>query len=401
MNKIYKDLKKQANEILPDNTFKESLKSQILPQSMQENAKVEKRKNTKTVWIKSLSAVAAALVVIIILAVCIAFPLSSREGGVVSGGETVVLIDINPSFEIVAQDNDKVKSVTGLNSDARIVLLGKNYVGKDLYDVCNDIVLTAIRLNYVHTVSDMINIIAYNQNNQSESQVISKIEHLLTSSVDGKAQLSITNSDEAKQSLIESIILQFGEINGLNEKTITELHRILMNYDITKEEELDRLEELWEEELDRLEELWEEELEKAGYDDDIAEDLIEKWKEEHLKPLGEELDEEIEDYLEVYEAKLIFNGTDEDLAEKMAKEEYERIKAMGDRNTIRQFIDAWWKEAEEEYFTLKRAELEGKGLSEQEIDERIEKIKEAFDKEDSEDKKEEIADYLEEYYERD
>lgn len=390
MNKIYKDLKKQANEILPDNTFKESLKSQILPQSMQENAKVEKRKNTKTVWIKSMSAVAAALVVIIILAVCIAVPLSSREGGVISGGETVVLIDINPSFEIVAQDNDKVKSVTGLNSDARIVLLGKNYVGKDLYDVCNDIVLTAIRLNYVHTVSDMINIIAYNQNNQSESQVISKIEQLLTSSVDGKAQLSITNSDEAKQSLIESIILQFGEINGLNEKTITELHRILMNYDITKEEE-----------LDRLEELWEEELEKAGYDDDIAEDLIEKWKEEHLKPLGEELDEEIEDYLEVYEAKLIFNGTDEDLAEKMAKEEYERIKAMGDRNTIRQFIDAWWEEAEEEYFTLKRAELEGKGLSEQEIDERIEKIKEAFDKEDSEDKKEEIADYLEEYYERD
>lgn len=390
MNKIYKDLKKQANEILPDNTFKESLKSQILPQSMQENAKVEKRKNTKTVWIKSMSAVAAALVVIIILAVCIAVPLSSREGGVVSGGETVVLIDINPSFEIVAQDNDKVKSVTGLNSDARIVLLGKNYVGKDLYDVCNDIVLTAIRLNYVHTVSDMINIIAYNQNNQSESQVISKIEQLLSSSVDGKAQLSITNSDEAKQSLIESIILQFGEINGLNEKTITELHRILMNYDITKEEE-----------LDRLEELWEEELEKAGYDDDIAEDLIEKWKEEHLKPLGEELDEEIEDYLEVYEAKLIFNGTDEDLAEKMAKEEYERIKAMGDRNTIRQFIDAWWEEAEEEYFTLKRAELEGKGLSEQEIDERIEKIKEAFDKEDSEDKKEEIADYLEEYYERD
>ena len=390
MNKIYKDLKKQANEILPDNTFKESLKSQILPQSMQENAKVEKRKNTKTVWIKSMSAVAAALVVIIILAVCIAVPLSSREGGVVSGGETVVLIDINPSFEIVAQDNDKVKSVTGLNSDARIVLLGKNYVGKDLYDVCNDIVLTAIRLNYVHTVSDMINIIAYNQNNQSESQVISKIEQLLTSSVDGKAQLSITNSDEAKQSLIESIILQFGEINGLNEKTITELHRILMNYDITKEEE-----------LDRLEDLWEEELEKAGYDDDIAEDLIEKWKEEHLKPLGEELDEEIEDYLEVYEAKLIFNGTDEDLAEKMAKEEYERIKAMGDRNTIRQFIDAWWKEAEEEYFTLKRAELEDKGLSEQEIDERIEKIKEAFDKEDSEDKKEEIADYLEEYYERD
>lgn len=386
MNKIFKDLKNQADSILPDEKFKEELKSQILPQYATSNARdMQKKKRTFSPRLKGLSIVAAALVVIIV-AICIAVPLSTR-GGAVSGGDTVVLIDINPSFEIIADDKDNVKNVTGLNSDARIVLLGKNYVGKDLFDVCNDIVLTAIRLNYVHTAADMINIIAYNSNAADESSAISKIQELLTGSIEGKAQLSVTNSEEAKRSLIESIIVQFGQIDGLGEKTITELHRILMKYDVTKEEE-----------LDELEELWEEALEAQGFDDDIAEDIIEEWKEQYLKPLGEGLDEEIEDYIELFELKLIYGGTDEERAEELAEKEYDRIKNLGDRNAIREFIDQWWTQAEQEYFSIRRSELEQKGLSEEEIERIFEKTREKF-LNDTEEKKETISDYLEEYYE--
>lgn len=387
MNKIFKDLKNQADSILPDEKFKEELKSQILPQYATSNARdMQKKKRTFSPRLKGLSIVAAALVVIIV-AICIAVPLSTR-GGAVSGGDTVVLIDINPSFEIIADDKDNVKNVTGLNSDARIVLLGKNYVGKDLFDVCNDIVLTAIRLNYVHTAADMINIIAYNSNAADESSAISKIQELLTGSIEGKAQLSVTNSEEAKRSLIESIIVQFGQIDGLGEKTITELHRILMKYDVTKEEE-----------LDELEELWEEALEAQGFDDDIAEDIIEEWKEQYLKPLGEGLDEEIEDYIELFELKLIYGGTDEERAEELAEKEYDRIKNLGDRNAIREFIDQWWTQAEQEYFSIRRSELEQKGLSEEEIERIFAKTREEF-LNDPEEKKETISDYLEEYYER-
>ena len=387
MNKIFKDLKNQADSILPDEKFKEELKSQILPQYATSNARdMQKKKRTFSPRIKGLSIVAAALVVIIV-AICIAVPLSTR-GGAVSGGDTVVLIDINPSFEIIADDKDNVKNVTGLNSDARIVLLGKNYVGKDLFDVCNDIVLTAIRLNYVHTAADMINIIAYNSNAADESSAISKIQELLTGSIEGKAQLSVTNSEEAKRSLIESIIVQFGQIDGLGEKTITELHRILMKYDVTKEEE-----------LDELEELWEEALEAQGFDDDIAEDIIEEWKEQYLKPLGEGLDEEIEDYIELFELKLIYGGTDEERAEELAEKEYDRIKNLGDRNAIREFIDQWWTQAEQEYFSIRRSELEQKGLSDEEIERIFAKTREEF-LNDPEEKKETISDYLEEYYER-
>ena len=387
MNKIFKDLKNQADSILPDEKFKEELKSQILPQYATSNARdMQKKKRTFSPRLKGLSIVAAALVVIIV-AICIAVPLSTR-GGAVSGGDTVVLIDINPSFEIIADDKDNVKNVTGLNSDARIVLLGKNYVGKDLFDVCNDIVLTAIRLNYVHTAADMINIIAYNSNAADESSAISKIQKLLTGSIEGKAQLSVTNSEEAKRSLIESIILQFGQIDGLGEKTITELHRILMKYDVTKEEE-----------LDDLEELWEEALEAQGFDDDIAEDIIEEWKEQYLKPLGEGLDEEIEDYIELFELKLIYGGTDEERAEELAEKEYDRIKNLGDRNAIREFIDQWWTQAEQEYFSIRRSELEQKGLSDEEIERIFAKTREEF-LNDTEEKKETISDYLEEYYER-
>lgn len=387
MNKIFKDLKNQADSILPDEKFKEELKSQILPQYATSNARdMQKKKRTFSPRLKGLSIVAAALVVIIV-AICIAVPLSTR-GGAVSGGDTVVLIDINPSFEIIADDKDNVKNVTGLNSDARIVLLGKNYVGKDLFDVCNDIVLTAIRLNYVHTAADMINIIAYNSNAADESSAISKIQKLLTGSIEGKAQLSVTNSEEAKRSLIESIIVQFGQIDGLGEKTITELHRILMKYDVTKEEE-----------LDELEELWEEALEAQGFDDDIAEDIIEEWKEQYLKPLGEGLDEEIEDYIELFELKLIYGGTDEERAEELAEKEYDRIKNLGDRNAIREFIDQWWTQAEQEYFSIRRSELEQKGLSDEEIERIFAKTREEF-LNDPEEKKETISDYLEEYYER-
>lgn len=387
MNKIFKDLKNQADSILPDEKFKEELKSQILPQYATSNARdMQKKKRTFSPRLKGLSIVAAALVVIIV-AICIAVPLSTR-GGAVSGGDTVVLIDINPSFEIIADDKDNVKNVTGLNSDARIVLLGKNYVGKDLFDVCNDIVLTAIRLNYVHTAADMINIIAYNSNAADESSAISKIQELLTGSIEGKAQLSVTNSEEAKRSLIESIIVQFGQIDGLGEKTITELHRILMKYDVTKEEE-----------LDELEELWEEALEAQGFDDDIAEDIIEEWKEHYLKPLGEGLDEEIEDYIELFELKLIYGGTDEERAEELAEKEYDRIKNLGDRNAIREFIDQWWTQAEQEYFSIRRSELVQKGLSDEEIERIFAKTREEF-LNDTEEKKETISDYLEEYYER-
>lgn len=387
MNKIFKDLKNQADSILPDEKFKEELKSQILPQYATSNARdMQKKKRTFSPRLKGLSIVAAALVVIIV-AICIAVPLSTREGAV-SGGDTVVLIDINPSFEIIADDKDNVKNVTGLNSDARIVLLGKNYVGKDLFDVCNDIVLTAIRLNYVHTAADMINIIAYNSNAADESSAISKIQELLTGSIEGKAQLSVTNSEEAKRSLIESIIVQFGQIDGLGEKTITELHRILMKYDVTKEEE-----------LDELEELWEEALEAQGFDDDIAEDIIEEWKEQYLKPLGEGLDEEIEDYIELFELKLIYGGTDEERAEELAEKEYDRIKNLGDRNAIREFIDQWWTQAEQEYFSIRKSELEQKGLSDEEIERIFAKTREEF-LNDPEEKKETISDYLEEYYER-
>lgn len=386
MKKISKELKNQAKELLPDENFKQSIKDQILP-SYDQNTQKSVVKKKKSVWIKSFATAAAVLVVVIALIIGFTLPNQHQTS---QGGETVVLIDINPSFEIVADQNDVVKQVTGLNSDARIVLLGKNYTGKDLYEVCNDIVVTAIHLNYVDAVTDIINIIAYNENTDSESLTIDKIKSMVESSVGNSAQLIISNSGQAKQQLISEIILQYGDMSGLTNKTIAELHRILMAYDITKEEE-----------LDELEELWEEELEKAGLNDDIAEDILDKWKEQNLKPLGESLEDEIEDYLEIFELKLIRNDKlSESEAGRLTRAEHRRIMSMGNRINIRKFIDAWWIEAEKEYFELKTAELQQKGCTQEEIDRIIVEIRDEFEK-DVEDKKEIIAEYLEEYYEED
>ncbi len=387
MNKLKKQLKVQAKEILPDEDFKQSLKSQVLP-SYDYQKEYEQKKKSKTVLIKSLASVASVVVVIVALVLGITLTYNPNVGK--TNGQTVVLIDINPSFEIIADENDVVEKVTGLNSDARIVLLGKNYAGKNLYDVCNDIVITAIHLNYVGAVSDIVNIIAYNQNSKNESLTINKITSLIEESVGGSAQVVVSNSNEAKQKLINDIVAQYGDINGLSDKTIAELHRILMAYDISKEEE-----------LDELEDLWEEELEKAGFDDDIAEDILDKWKEENLKPLGSCLDEELEDYLEIFELKLIYNqNISEKEAERLTKEEHRRIMSMGGRNNVREFLDAWWIEAEKEYFDLMSKMLEDKGYDNEKIQEIIDEIKIDFQN-NPKDKKEEIAEFLEEYYEID
>ena len=101
----------------------------------------------------------------------------------------------------------------------------------------------------------------------------------------------------------------------------------------------------------------------------------------------------------MFELKLIYGGTDEERAEELAEKEYDRIKNLGDRNAIREFIDQWWTQAEQEYFSIRRSELEQKGLSEEEIERIFAKTREEF-LNDPEEKKETISDYLEEYYER-
>ena len=386
MSKISKDLKKDADRLLPDKNLKENIRQKLFPAPPQKTA------NRKRGFAFAMSAVACVLVIAIALAVIFSVP--SNDAPPITAGnisDTLFLIDINPSFEIVADKDGLVTSVTGVNSDARIVLLGKNYIGKTVYETCADIITTSVKMGYVTTTNNLVNILAYNEDNQISGEYLEKLTSSVSQIIAASGGTLVTgDGEEAKQKLIDDIIAAYGSTTGLNEKTVLELHRILKQYDITKEQE-----------LDRLEELWEEELEKQGFDDDTMEDIIDKWKEENLKPLGEELEEELESYIDVYEIKLVYGGMSERDAEEKAEEEEYRLTELGrtDRQALRNFIDEWWADATVEFYSIIEEKLRSDGKTDDEINLFVQTVENALSGKDSEERKELIAELIEEYYE--
>ena len=389
MNRISKDLKKEADALLPDEKLKRDLTGRLFPEDGREKHKARSRRG----FAFAMSAVACVLVIAIALTVIFSLPTSVEQPPISLGtlSDTLILIDINPSFEIIADKDGNVRSVTGVNSDARIVLLGKNYVGGSVYDVCTDIINTAIKLGYINNKHGQVNISAYNDDaaigKEYVALLMSNVGELVASS---GGTVVATDGEQAKQKLIDEIIAAYGNTAGLDEKTVLELHRLLKNYDVTKEKE-----------LDELEELWEEELEKAGLDDDEMEDAIDKWKEQYLKPLGEELEEELECYIEIYEKKKALEGMTESEAEAAADEESARLTELGrqDRNALRAFIDEWWVSAEQEFFDIITDKLRSDGGTDDEISDKLSKITSLLDKKDGEDRKELVAELIEGYYE--
>ena len=389
MNRISRQLKKEADRLLPDEKLKNDITKRLFPESTRERVKTPARRG----FAFALSAVVCVLVIAIALAVIFSLPTNPDQPPITAGtvSDTLVLIDINPSFEIIADKDGNVKSVTGVNSDARIVLLGKNYVGSSVYDVCTDIINTAIKLGYVNNKHGQVNISAYNDDaaigKEYVAQLMNNVGELVASS---GGTVVATDGENAKQKLIDEIIAAYGNTAGLDEKTVLELHRLLNQYDVTKEKE-----------LDELEEIWEEELEKAGLDDDEMEDAIDRWKEEYLKPLGEELEEELEYYIDIFKLQLMLDGSSEKEAEAAADDEEYRLTEIGrqDRKALREFIDAWWIELDEQFRETLRTILQSKGYDQTETIAFEERVFNALSAIDDEDCKEIRAELVEGYME--
>lgn len=265
MKKVKEQLKRQAADLLPDDGLKDKIAS-LLPAP--ERREKKRARSFKPVFVTAVACLLVAVVAVTVL----------WTGGFFGGGstvyaqESVIIIDINPSFEIVTDEKGNVKYVTGLNSDARIVILGKNYAGKNYVDVCKSIVSTSVSLNYVTDTNNTVTVTAYNEDRQVESSLVATLNDAISSLLQGTtAHVDVSDSEHAKQKLMQEIKEKYGITQGLDNKTLKELHRILMAYDITKESQLDKLEDEWE----KL-------LEEAGYDDDTAEEILDKWKEENL-----------------------------------------------------------------------------------------------------------------------
>lgn len=62
---------------------------------------------------------------------------------------TRVTVDINPSIEIIVDEDDKVVSVTALNDEGNIIIVGETIVGKTVEEAVNIIVSVATETGYL------------------------------------------------------------------------------------------------------------------------------------------------------------------------------------------------------------------------------------------------------------
>ncbi len=65
-----------------------------------------------------------------------------------------VTIDVNPSFELIVDEENKVVSVTALNDDASVLLYGEMIVGKDVEDATEAIINLTIEAGYIDGESE-------------------------------------------------------------------------------------------------------------------------------------------------------------------------------------------------------------------------------------------------------
>lgn len=97
-----------------------------------------------------------------------------------------VTIDVNPSFELIVDEEKKVVSVTALNDDASVLLYGELIVGKDIEDATEIIMNLTIDAGYLDDETEQKVSISVSGDNsfqrKLEKKVSGKIEDILDES---------------------------------------------------------------------------------------------------------------------------------------------------------------------------------------------------------------------------
>ena len=129
MKEIKKLLKDGANQVLPDEKFKNTLSQEIV--GVQQTATVVQTacaSKTKTLDGDKISiSIFFALVAILIVSLIFAF--LPKTDGMPLNKFSYISIDVNPSVEIVLDENDQVVDVYGLNDEGAVLVYGENFSG--------------------------------------------------------------------------------------------------------------------------------------------------------------------------------------------------------------------------------------------------------------------------------
>lgn len=135
--KIKTNLKKELTDTQPSATLENRVFDEL-------NIKRQKKQFPFRKWVPALTCcICVAIIAVVSLIV------SSSNGKRPGVYNAIVQVDVNPSIEMVVDENNQVLSVRGLNDEGKMILEGEAFVGKNLDEVVGTIISIETELGYL------------------------------------------------------------------------------------------------------------------------------------------------------------------------------------------------------------------------------------------------------------
>lgn len=135
------------------------------------------------------------------------------SGGGYTGGDTPVTydtqayvnLDINPSIELVVDENGKVLTVRGGNEDGLVLLYGEDSLkGKDVEKAIEIITKLAIEYGYIDENNTVIDTIVSSGDSEFAQSILSKVNTKVTATADSLG-MTVTTDGEGAYSLVRKM----------------------------------------------------------------------------------------------------------------------------------------------------------------------------------------------------
>ncbi len=247
----------------------------------------------------------AALLILVIAAVSVGVVFAVTAAPF--AGITYISISINPAVSMQVNERNKVVSVTALNDDAQLLLLGMDLVGMDYRSACLAVLSEADREQYLADGRD-VNAIAVNDNHRREEEVRVNVQNTLNGYISENAL-----SNNVFVNYFSGEAIDFAKRNNISAGRA----QLLLEADALSDMSVSELSQLSYEEL-----LLMVMGTSAGVSADFREELEERLDrlEEEFERKSEELEEKIEEIEDLFD--------DSDDFEHMTWQERERIKKV-------------------------------------------------------------------------
>ncbi len=104
----------------------------------------------------------------------------NKENDVIKSANSYLTLDINPSIEIITNDEGLVVQVNGLNDDAMLLLVGNEFAGKTVDEVVDAIINLALELGYLELTADnAIVVTAESEDDEKTTELETKVNEVI------------------------------------------------------------------------------------------------------------------------------------------------------------------------------------------------------------------------------